>query len=102
MRILLVCAFGMSTSIIASKIKAALSPDEQDWVVDAKEVTDFKETVKNYDIILLGPQIGFRKEEFIKIAEPLGTKVMVINSMDYGLCKGDSILNSVKNAMKTK
>lgn len=100
MRILLVCAFGMSTSIIAEKIKAALGPDEKDWTVEAKEVTDFKDSVKDYDIVLLGPQIGFRKEELAKIAEPYGVTVMVINSMDYGLLRGDSILKAVKEIAK--
>ncbi len=100
MKILLICAFGMSTSIIAEKIKAAFGPEERDWTVEAKEVTDFKDCVKDYDAVLLGPQIGFRKEELSKIAEPYGVKVMVINSMDYGLLRGDAILKSLKEAMK--
>lgn len=100
MKILLVCAFGMSTSIIRQKIRAAFGPDEQDWIVDATEVTDFKDAVKDYDIVLLGPQIGFRLDEMKKIAEPYGAKVMVINSMDYGLLRGDAILKSVKEAIK--
>jgi PTS system cellobiose-specific IIB component len=99
MKILLVCAFGMSTSIIADKIRAAKAPDE-DLVVEAKEVSDFRESIKNYDVALLGPQIGFRLEEFSKIAKPYGVPVMVINSMDYGLCKGDAILKAAKEKYK--
>lgn len=102
MRILLVCAFGMSTSIIADKIKAARRPDEQDWIVEAKEITEFKESVKHYDLVLLGPQIRFRQEEFSQVAEPYGVPVLVINSMDYGLCRGDAILEAVREALKKK
>lgn len=102
MKILLICALGMSTSIIADKMKAALEPDEKDWVIEAKEVSDFKDVVKNYDVVLLGPQVRFRKDEFSKFAEQYGVPVEVINSMDYGLCKGDAILRTAKHAINMK
>jgi len=99
MRILLVCALGMSTNIIADRMRAALGVDEQDWVIEAKEVSDFKESVMNYDIVLLGPQIRFRLEEFSQVAKPYGVPVRGINSMDYGLCKGDAILKAAKDEL---
>jgi PTS system cellobiose-specific IIB component len=100
-RILLVCAQGMSTSIIANKMKASLHPDENDWIIEAKEATDFQEVVKNYDIVLLGPQIRFKKDEFSKIAEAYNVPVMVIDSVDYGLCRGDAILKAAKEKLKS-
>ena len=36
MKILLVCAVGMSTSLVVSKMEKALGPDEQDWIIEAK------------------------------------------------------------------
>ncbi|MDV4150851.1 PTS sugar transporter subunit IIB [Clostridium sp. AL.422] len=93
MRILLICAAGMSTSLVVEKMKQALAPDEKDFIIKAKAGEDFEEVVENYDVILLGPQIRFRKKELEKKTDkPIG----VIDSMDYGLCRGDKILEQAK------
>lgn len=100
MKILLVCAAGMSTSLVAEKMKKALGPDEQDWVIMAKEATEFENAVKEFDVVLLGPQVRFRKDEFSEIAQKYGVPVEVINTLDYGMCRGDAILNAAKEAFK--
>lgn len=93
MRILLICAAGMSTSLVVEKMKGALTPDEKDFIIKAKAGEDFEEVVENYDVILLGPQIRFKKKEFEKKTDkPIG----VIDTMDYGLCRGEKILQQAK------
>ncbi|WP_213996466.1 PTS sugar transporter subunit IIB [Tepidanaerobacter syntrophicus] len=102
MKILLVCAAGMSTSLIVTKMKEALQPEEKDWVIEAKPVEKFKNEFKKYDVILLGPQIRFKKDEFQKIAGEHGIPVEVIDSVDYGLANGKNILNLAKKLYETK
>ncbi|ERK28963.1 PTS sugar transporter subunit IIB [Clostridium intestinale] len=93
MRILLICAAGMSTSLVVEKMKRALGEDEKDFIIKAKAGEDFEEVVENYDVILLGPQIRFRKKELEKKTDkPIG----IIDTMDYGLCRGDKILQQAK------
>ncbi|MDA4778150.1 PTS sugar transporter subunit IIB, partial [Enterobacter hormaechei] len=41
---------------------------------------------------LLGPQIKYRLEDFKAQAAPKRIPVTVINSMDYGMMRGDRIL----------
>lgn len=60
--------------------------------IDAVPVEAFSEVVSEYDIVLLGPQVKFKRDDFQKIADEYGIKVFVINSMDYGLLKGEKIL----------
>jgi PTS system cellobiose-specific IIB component len=36
--------------------------------------------------------VRFKKDQFEKIAAQYGIKVLVINSVDYGLMKGEKIL----------
>jgi len=102
MKILLVCAAGMSTSLVVNKMKGALGPDEQDWTIIAEPAEKFESIVSEYDVVLLGPQIRFKKAEFQKIADEYGIPVDTINTMDYGLCKGDKILQFAKNLLKNK
>lgn len=96
MRILLVCAAGMSTSLVVEKMKKSLNEDEQHFVIDAHPADKFEDIVSEYDVALLGPQIKFKKVEFSFIASQYGVPVDMINTMDYGLCKGEKILKFAK------
>lgn len=102
MNILLMCAAGMSTSLVVSKMKKALGPDEQDWVIEAKPAETFKDEFKKYDVVLLGPQIRFKKDKFQKIASQYDIPVETIDTVDYGLAKGDKILDFAKELYKNK
>lgn len=96
MKILLVCAAGMSTSLVVEKMKSALAPEEKDFVIKAEASEDFEEVFSNYNVILLGPQIRFRKKEFEQITKAYRIPIGVIDTMDYGLCRGEKILNQAK------
>lgn len=45
------------------------------------------------DIVLLGPQVKYEQAKLQAIADPLGKKVAVIDMMDYGMMKGDAVLD---------
>lgn len=92
MKILLVCAAGMSTSLVVEKMKKAVKPEYGEVVIDAVPVDQFEEAVKDYDVVLLGPQIRYKKKDFEKITDELGIPLEVINPADYGMVRGDKIL----------
>jgi PTS system cellobiose-specific IIB component len=96
-KILLICALGMSSSLIRKKMISALASDESDWVIDAKEKNEFENVMENYDVVLLSPQVRFLCEDYKKIAEPRGIKVGVIDTKDYGMANGANILALAKN-----
>ncbi|SDW04721.1 PTS sugar transporter subunit IIB [Tepidimicrobium xylanilyticum] len=102
MKILLVCAAGMSTSLVVNKMKKALGPDEQDWIIEAKPAERFEDEFKKYDVVLLGPQIRFKKDEFEKIAREYNIPVETINTADYGLANGEKILDFAKELYENK
>ncbi|QNO13977.1 PTS sugar transporter subunit IIB [Alkalicella caledoniensis] len=91
-KILLACAAGMSTSLLVTKMEKAAVAKGIEVKIVAVPVDAFADNVKDYDIVLLGPQVKFKKDEFQKIADQYGITVLVINSMDYGLMKGEKIL----------
>lgn len=94
MKILLICAGGMSTSIVMKKLKAY--SDEKGLglqEVVARGAGDFQEVYRGYDVILLGPQIAFKKAEIQKVVgdKPVG----VIAPADYALANAENIFKQV-------
>lgn len=92
-KILLLCSAGMSTSIIVKKMKEAAIKNNIETQIEAVGLEQFHTNLSEYDVFLLGPQVRFKRDELNKIANEVGKKVEVINSMDYGLMKGDKILD---------
>ena len=62
-------------------------------LVEAVGLNKVPEKADEFDIFLLGPQIKYRKDEIEKVANEKGKKVALINTVDYGLMKGDKILD---------
>lgn len=94
--IMLACAQGMSTSFLVEEmLKAAeeLNIEGRIWAVGNGQILDH---CKEADIILLGPQIRFRKPEIEKQIRYY-CPVEVIDMMDYGTLNGEAVL---KKALK--
>lgn len=92
-KILLCCAAGMSTSMVVSKMKKAAEEKNLDVKIDAVGMDEFESTYNDYDCYLLGPQIKYKLGDFQPKAAAIGKPISVINAMDYGMMKGEKILN---------
>ncbi|WP_418963903.1 PTS sugar transporter subunit IIB [Cetobacterium sp.] len=92
-KILLLCSAGMSTSIVVKKMLESAEKRGIEVEIKAVGLEMFQENLDRYDTFLLGPQVKFRRDELNKIAQEVGKKVEVINMMDYGMMKGDKILD---------
>lgn len=103
-RIMLVCAAGMSTSLLVTKMEKAAEAQglESDiFAVSASEAdTKLEDTDKPVDVLLLGPQVRFMKNQFETKLEPKGIPVDVIEMKDYGMMNGEAVLNTALNLMK--
>ena len=62
-KILLVCSGGMSTSVLMSKMQKYGEENGIDVKVDACGTNKYMDEAAGYDIILLGPQIAYRKAQ---------------------------------------
>lgn len=91
-KILLICSAGMSTSILVGKMREAAKVQGIEAEIEAVSSDRFMDSLSHYDVFLLGPQIRFKKDEFAKEAAKVGKNVDVINTMDYGMMKGDKVL----------
>lgn len=102
--IMLVCAAGMSTSLLVTKMKnAAQSKNiEADiFAVSASEVDDILEK-KKVDVLLLGPQVKFMKSQFESKLADKNIKIDAINMQYYGMMNGEKVLEQAINLIEDK
>ncbi|MCI6233032.1 MAG: PTS sugar transporter subunit IIB [Selenomonas sp.] len=92
MNIYLVCNAGMSTSILVKKMQEAAAKKSLDDVhIEAFSVEVLDERVDTADCVLLGPQIRHMLGD---VKNVVGGKcpVDVIDMRDYGMIRGDKVL----------
>lgn len=98
-KIFLCCAAGMSTSMVVNKMRQAAKQKGLDVEINAVGMEEFENMLPDYDCCLLGPQIRYKFDEFKKKASELHKPIAVINSMDYGMMRGDKILDEALHLM---
>lgn len=91
-KIFLCCSAGMSTSMVAKKMKQAADAKNIETEIVAVSMEEFDSTIQKYDCCLLGPQIKYKLAEFKAKADNFNKPIDVINQMDYGMMNGEKIL----------
>ena len=102
--IMLVCAAGMSTSLLVTKMKKAAESrglDAEIFAVSAAEADEILGN-KNIDALLLGPQVRFMKSQFEGKVAPLGIGLDVIAMTDYGMMNGEKVLDQAIKLIDNK
>ena len=93
MKILLMCAGGMSTSLIVDKMrKLAKAEGDLDVVIQSAPVDELPSYANEFDVFLLGPQVQYKADYVARILSPLDKKQAVIPPRDYGLLDAAKIL----------
>lgn len=96
-KIVLVCAAGMSTSMLVKKMQEAAAADNYETDIAAYPIGEVDTAGKGADIILLGPQVRFQlkgvKEKFPNIP------VDSIDMAAYGMMDGKKVIASVKKVL---
>ena len=99
--IMLVCAAGMSTSLMVNRMKKAaeIKGIEADiFAIPAGEADSYL-SEKKVDVVLLGPQVRFMKSQFEEKVAPLGIALDVIQMVDYGMMNGEKVLEQAIRLM---
>lgn len=95
-KILLVCSGGMSTSVLMNKMEKYANDSGISLKVDACGTGNYEDEAKDYDIILLGPQIAYRKAQ---IAGTVSIPVAPIAPQDYAFGNVENILRGVDKVL---
>ena len=93
--ILLVCAAGMSTSMLVKRMLEQAENIKAQVNINALAISEAKEKIKNneVDVVLLGPQVRFQKKEIEEVAQGK-IPVAVIDMKYYGQMDGKAVLES--------
>ena len=94
MKILLICANGLSTSILMNKMQKWGKEKNIELEVRVVPMSEYLNVYKNFDCILIGPQISYQYNE-IK-ANAIDVPVEKISPMDYGMSNVENIMKQVK------
>lgn len=92
--IMLVCAAGMSTSLLVTKMQKAAEEQGLDRDIFAVSSTEADEVLarKTVDVLLLGPQVRFMVDQFKEKVADKGIPVESIPMADYGMMNGPKVL----------
>ena len=91
-KIMLCCSAGMSTSLLVRKMVEAANERDLPVQIDAYGVSEFDMQFPQYQVVLLGPQVKYMLKTSDKAATK-GIPVQPIDMMDYGMQRGDKVLD---------
>ncbi len=104
-KVLMVCAMGMSSSLLESKVieaaiqagvpfemKSINTPEMARWDFDRHYV----------DIVLVAPQVRFKRKSIAKAAEPYGIIVQDIDPVTFGMVEGQKLFEQILAAVRAQ
>lgn len=104
-RLLLVCAMGMSSSLLESKIldaaRAAGVPLELKAITTV-EIGLWDFVKHRVDVVLVAPQVRFKKRSITQAASPHGVLVQDIDPVMFGMAEGEKIFQQVMAALQAR
>lgn len=89
---LLVCAAGMSTSLLVNRMKETAETKEIEFQIEAHPVGQIEKYGEAADVILLGPQVRYELKNVKKMF--LDKPIEIINMQDYGTMNGAKVLDT--------
>ena len=98
--IVLCCASGMSTNLLAEKMRRAAIDDDQSVTIHAISESRLNDVDFHVDVVLLGPQV---RHALKRIEEKVhGAPVVEMNVRDYGMLDGKAVLFQALEAINNK
>lgn len=94
-RVLIVCSWGMSTSLLVDSMLAAALEYQCELAVEALSAGEYAAQVEACDIVLIAPQIRHLRKSIEKLASSVGKPVALIEPFHYATMNGKAVLEQV-------
>ena len=104
-RVLMVCAIGMSSSLIEQKTRNVAEEAGVPFeiqAIDVPEVSRWNFEENPVDVVLIAPQARFKKRHLDEVAKPYGIAVENVDSVAYGMIDGEMIFKQIMDAVDNK
>ena len=98
MKVLMLCAGGMSSSIVVKKIRRYAAEHDIDFTLKATGVSSYEELASAYDVILLAPQAQYYLK---RVRENTGKPAEVIEPAHYGIGDAAAIVNQAMRLFRS-
>lgn len=103
MKLLLICSGGMSTHILmASMEKEAKRLELADYSSDAIGANELEDYSKDFDIMLIAPQIKFKYATYEAYAKENNKKIYQIQPMEYTPVGAPKLVQHIIQIMEDK
>src|SRR5215469_16074844 len=94
-RVLIVCSWGMSTSLLVDSLLEAAQAAHYELQVEALSAGEYVVKVDECDVVLIAPQIRHLRKSIEKLAASAGKPVALIESFHYATMNGRAVLEQV-------
>ena len=94
-RVLIVCSWGMSTSLLVDSMQEAATGLKYEVSVKAFSAGEYMDQIDECDIILVAPQIRHLRKSIEKLAASVGKPVAMIEPFHYATMNGRAVLDQV-------
>jgi len=94
-RVLIVCSWGMSTSLLVESMIAAAAEMQCELAIDALSAGEYFESLETCDVVLIAPQIRHLRKSIEHQASTVGKPVAMIEPFHYATMDGQAVLEQV-------
>ncbi|HLZ61687.1 MAG TPA: PTS sugar transporter subunit IIB [Ktedonosporobacter sp.] len=95
LRVLIVCSWGMSTSLLVESMLTAASARKCELTVEALSAGEYAGKVEACDVVLIAPQIRHLRKSIEKLAALASKPVAMIEPFHYATMNGEAVLEQV-------
>jgi PTS system cellobiose-specific IIB component len=95
LRVLIVCSWGMSTSLLVDSLIAAAETAQHELSVEALSAGEYAGRVGACDIVLIAPQIRHLRKSIEKLALSEKKPVAMIEPFHYATMNGQAVLKQI-------
>jgi PTS system cellobiose-specific IIB component len=100
-RVLIVCSWGMSTSLLVESMEAAAKERQYELNVEALSAGEYIASVEGCDVVLIAPQIRHLRKGIERLAQSMGKPVALIEPFHYATMDGQAVLDQVQYMLAT-
>ena len=101
--VLMVCAAGMSSSLLVNKTSQAAESTGHTLTIRAVSVAEiaiYDFAAKPVDLVLIAPQVRYKKKSVSDMAALYGIVVQDIEPTTFGMMDGEKLFDQIKQAVQ--
>ena len=98
-RVLIVCCWGMSTSLLVESMLTAAQESKVELTVEALSAGEYAAKVETCDVVLIAPQIRHLRKSIESLATSVDKPVAMIEPFHYATMNGQAVVEQVQRLL---